>query len=96
MIGPYEASSVFSICLRRIGVIEIRCLATFETTYMALKFERSCRDSGIDARIIPMPREISSDCGFACGFSCDLMDKINDIVREHGIDRVKFHEIAGV
>lgn len=45
------------------------CLATFKTTSMALMFERLCKSEGIEARIAPVPRKLSSSCGLACEIS---------------------------
>ncbi|MDD4160381.1 MAG: DUF3343 domain-containing protein, partial [Synergistaceae bacterium] len=33
------------------------CIATFDTTHMALFFEKSCRSAGMNVKIVPVPRE---------------------------------------
>ena len=48
----------------------MECLATFDTTHMALFFEKACRASGLDVKIIPVPRQISASCGLACSYPC--------------------------
>jgi hypothetical protein len=37
----------------------------FHTTAAALAMERLCRRDGIPGRLIPVPREITADCGMA-------------------------------
>ena len=41
----------------------IRYIATFHTHLAALKTHRSLVKSGIEARMAPVPRKISSSCG---------------------------------
>ena len=38
-------------------------LATFYTHYSAMRFHKYCRDSGISAKMKPVPRELSASCG---------------------------------
>lgn len=73
----------------------MQCLATFETTHMALKFEKSCAKAGIEVRIVPVPRELSSSCGFACKFPCDERAAVERIAAEKNIEVASYHEIEG-
>ena len=69
------------------------CLATFTTTSMALLFERACRKAGLNARISPVPRKLSSSCGLACDFPCESRDAVEAVARESKIEVSGFHEI---
>ena len=69
------------------------CLATFKTTSAALMFERTCRSSGIEARIAPVPRKLSSSCGLACEFPCGLKEKVEEIANGKKIQVAGYHEI---
>lgn len=71
----------------------MECMATFDTTHMSLKFEKKCRAAGLDVRIIPVPRELSSSCGFACRYPCDKKDEVERIVDEYSIDVAGHHEL---
>ncbi len=71
----------------------MQCLATFETTHMALKFEKKWRNAGLDVRVIPVPRELSSSCGFACNYPCDERTNVEEIARSERIDVADFHEL---
>ena len=45
----------------------MECIATFDTTHMALYFEKACRAEGLSVKIVPVPRSISASCGLAWG-----------------------------
>ncbi|MEA5015079.1 MAG: DUF3343 domain-containing protein [Candidatus Limiplasma sp.] len=38
-------------------------LVTFYTHYGAMRFHKHCRGSGVPARMMPVPRELSASCG---------------------------------
>ena len=40
-------------------------IITFHTTAAAIAMERLCRDKGLPGRLIPVPRELTADCGMA-------------------------------
>lgn len=69
------------------------CLATFETTHMALLFEKSCRARGLSVRVVPVPRQLSASCGLACSYPCDSEDEVRSIAREKHIDVEEYHTI---
>ncbi len=48
--------------LRREG---LRLVLTFYTTADAIATERLCKEKQIPGRLIPVPRELTSDCGIA-------------------------------
>ncbi len=59
---------------------------------MALMFERACRKSGVKARIVPVPRSLSSSCGLACDFPCENRAEAEDIALRNKIDVASWHE----
>lgn len=71
----------------------MECLATFETTHMSLKFEKKCRERGLDVRIAPVPRELSSSCGFACSYPCGARTEVERIAAAEHIEVAGHHEI---
>lgn len=40
-------------------------IVTFHTTAAAMAMEKRCREAGVAGRLLPVPRELSSDCGIA-------------------------------
>lgn len=69
----------------------MQCLATFDTTHATLKFEKTCSKAGLDVRIVPVPRELSSSCGFACEYRCELHDRVLEIVKAYKIAVSGYH-----
>ena len=69
------------------------CIATFDTTHMALFFEKSCRSVGLKVKIVPVPREISSSCGLACSYPCEDEEKIRSIAAEKAIEVSDYHRL---
>ncbi|HAG21990.1 MAG: Diphthamide biosynthesis methyltransferase [Synergistales bacterium 53_16] len=67
------------------------CIATFETTHMAISFEKNCRKAGLAVKIVPVPRELSASCGLACRFPCSDIQRIRDICAEKNIEVGAFH-----
>lgn len=74
----------------------MRCLAIFETTHAALKFEKNCRKRGMDVRIVPVPRELSSSCGFACSFDCGERTAVDEVLASAHIEASGFYEVEDV
>ena len=71
----------------------MECLATFDTTHMALFFEKSCRASGLKVKIIPVPRQLSASCGLACIYPCSDEDKVKAIASEKEIEVGEYHRL---
>ena len=44
---------------------EERFVVTFATTTGAMAMERACQAAGLPGRLIPVPRELTADCGMA-------------------------------
>ncbi|MCL2380627.1 MAG: DUF3343 domain-containing protein [Treponema sp.] len=43
-------------------------LATFYTHYGAMRFHKQCKTEGTPAKMMPVPRELSSSCGVCVRF----------------------------
>lgn len=39
------------------------CIATFYSHFGAVRFQKTCRGLGWPARLMPVPRDLSSSCG---------------------------------
>ncbi len=71
----------------------MHCIATFDTTHMALRFEKICRNAGYNVRIIPVPRELSSSCGFACSFPCGEQEILENLAHEARVEIAGLHKL---
>lgn len=63
---------------------------TFHSTHHALKAEKNLKKAGIPAKVIPVPRHVSSDCGVALQVEKKLKDKVITELHAENI------EIAGI
>ncbi len=52
----------------------------FETVSQAMKAEKILKAEGIPFKLIPIPKEISPDCGICLRFTTDLERKITDVL----------------
>lgn len=71
----------------------IYCIATFHSTNYALDFEKKLKAEGIDVKLMPVPRQVSSSCGTAAEYPCELRERIRLICEAEGIELDSFHEI---
>jgi len=65
-------------------------LALFHTQSGAIKFHKALGGKGIEARMLPVPRKLSSSCGIAVRFSYE-----DDIGRLVLVDIEKIYKING-
>jgi len=42
---------------------DTRVVFTFQTTTQAMAWEKACKEVGLPGRLIPMPVQISAECG---------------------------------
>ncbi len=69
------------------------CVVTFFTTNYAIDFEKKIKAEGIDAKLIPVPRSLSSSCGLAAKVDCDLRERILQICSDKKVEIDGFHEL---
>jgi hypothetical protein len=53
-------------------------LATFYTHYGAMRFHKNCQKEGIFAKMMPVPRELSSSCGVCVFFEAVSASKTEE------------------
>lgn len=51
-----------------------RLVASFSSTFSAMRAEEACRQAGVAGRIIPTPVAISAECGLAWAMPPDERD----------------------
>ena len=62
------------------------CIVTFTTTHGALRAERAAKEAGFRVRMIPVPREISSDCNMGMEASIEDMERLRSLLASRGIE----------
>ncbi|NWG01931.1 MAG: DUF3343 domain-containing protein [Syntrophaceae bacterium] len=66
----------------------MKCVFVFESVHRVMKAEKFLKGKGIKIDLIPVPREISSDCGVAIELSGDSEAEALLILRENKISVV--------
>ena len=49
----------------------MKLIATFYSHFGAIRFERICRENGAQAKLMPVPRTLSSSCGTCVSYESD-------------------------
>ena len=63
----------------------------FYTSSSAMKAEKVLRQNGLAVKLIPTPRELSSDCGVALRFNCGDIEDINLFLAQFRIEFQSVH-----
>lgn len=58
----------------------------FHTTTSALRGEKTLKKAGFPVKLIPTPRELSSDCGFVIEFQNASLDAIQAALTAAGLE----------
>ena len=68
-------------------------IITFHTTAAAIAMERLCRDKGLPGRLIPVPRELTADCGMARRAGTEDRAALEAMVAREKLEAAGFHEL---
>ncbi|MBI5787626.1 MAG: DUF3343 domain-containing protein [Candidatus Schekmanbacteria bacterium] len=74
--------------------MEKGCVVTFDATHYALKAERVLKKEKMVVKLIPVPRQFSSNCGLALHFDCPLRDKVVEVFEKEHIKVHGIHELT--
>lgn len=64
----------------------------FHTTTSALRAEKILQKDGLTVKLIPTPRELSSDCGIALRFDWDDRERVAGALASAGVE-YKIHPL---
>jgi hypothetical protein len=70
-------------------------VALFHTTSGALRAERAVLPVDPSARLVPTPRELSSDCGVALRFDWALAEAVGAALAAAHIEPAGLHQLPG-
>jgi hypothetical protein len=74
---------------------EARCIITFFTVHQALRAEKILIAEGFTISMIPVPREISSDCGVALAFECEEETRVKEVLDSNTVKTECIHHLEG-
>jgi hypothetical protein len=72
---------------------ESRAVILFHTSNHALRAEKLLQGEGIDCRLVPVPRDLSSDCGVCLRLSRDVLDAACTLLAARRVEIAATHEI---
>jgi hypothetical protein len=72
---------------------EKRCAAVLEAIHYVIKGEKILKRAGLKIDVIPVPREISSDCGMALEFSCKDRERVEQLLAAEGVTVVGIYAL---
>jgi hypothetical protein len=65
----------------------------FYTTSAAMRAEKVLKKAEISVKLIPTPRELSSDCGIAMRFSWAQVENVRNSLDSAGVEVAGIHQI---
>lgn len=60
----------------------MKYIATFYSHFGAIRFKKICDQQGLVAKLMPVPRDLSSSCGTCVSYEANSFDKENYISEE--------------
>lgn len=71
----------------------IVAVLTFSSSYHALRAEKICKEAGLPGLLIPLPREITSDCGIALALPLKMREKSEELLNQAGVPLTGTHQL---
>ncbi|MGD8718105.1 MAG: DUF3343 domain-containing protein [Candidatus Zixiibacteriota bacterium] len=65
----------------------------FFTTSSAMRGEKVTRAAGLDVKLVPTPRELSSDCGISLRFARADAEEVRRCLDDKGVEYDDVYEI---
>ncbi len=62
---------------------KIYCVALFDSVSHVMKAEKLLKEAGVQYKIIPVPKSISSDCGVCVRFLPEQKEAIMEVLIPH-------------
>lgn len=73
---------------------ELRVVVSFQTTTQALAMEEAGKAGGLKGRLIPIPQQITADCGLAWSEPADGRRALEQILRENHLSYDRLTELV--
>jgi len=66
----------------------------FHSTSAALRSEKLLKGAGLTVKLVPTPREFSSDCGLALRFAWDRAEEVRSLLEAAHVDIRAIHALS--
>ena len=70
-----------------------KLVVTFHTTAAAMAMEKLCKEEGGPGRLIPVPRELTADCGMAWCAPLDAEETLRALADAHHLEYADWQEL---
>lgn len=67
-------------------------VAIFHSIHRVLKAEKILKQASVDFLLIPVPRQLTSDCGLALRFAPDTKDSLLNVLADEDLSPVELHQ----
>ena len=61
------------------------CVAIFHSIHRVMKAEKILKGERLEILLIPVPRQLSADCGMAIRFSAELLEPVRKALQKSGL-----------
>lgn len=68
------------------------CILLFQSVHQVMKAEKALKERGMAVDLIPVPREISSDCGVAIQVPLEVSEEALCFIGERGLSCVECYQ----
>lgn len=65
------------------------CVAVFHSIHRVMKAEKLLKTAGLDILLVPVPRQLSADCGLVVRFACQDRNAIEGCLAKSGLSIVE-------
>lgn len=69
-------------------------VAIFHSIHRVMKAEKVLKQAGADVLLIPVPRQLASDCGLALRFSPEAREGVEALLAEEGLSPQELYRKA--
>ena len=67
-------------------------VAIFHSIHRVLKAEKILKSAKVDFLLIPVPRQLTADCGLALRFTADVKDELLAVLAKENLAPVELHQ----
>ena len=70
-----------------------KLVITFHTTAAAMAMEKFCKEENVPGRLIPVPRELTADCGMAWCAPVEAVARLRALAADHSLEYEGWQEL---
>ena len=71
----------------------LKLVITFHTTAAAMAMEKLCKEEHVPGRLIPVPRELTADCGMAWCAPVEAAVRLRALAEDHSLEYEGWQEL---